>query len=447
MREVTSLLLEEIAHCPVVVACSREHPCSRVVDVQRDVALERHQVPEPWSGRLDEALILFISTSPAIARGEDYAVWSDPADATAGFFENRFGDGPRQIREGIYPPIPGRHSTTPLRSWIELKARAAELVDDPVAGVDYAVTYAVHCPTQGELGVRPAMTVCPERYLRRVIAAADRAHVLVAVGPHAGAALHEALGVGVYNDVRHVGPLRVEGRDRHVVYLDHFGGYGAVKQIADAVEADTLEAIRATLAERRVHLPADGPRGDRLAGGVAAPAEDPAAAVRAAFRELTASFDVGEARWLATSGRLAEVALSRAGWRLHQSVGERDADVLLFTNPTGLVVSGSRRALLCCDYAVVTAADMGRPHGLDRIIGWARERISRRDSGAVALAAIAVPAPVDRNGSVDGRALEDVAQPMTERLAALGPVDRFRVQDGRRGEPVPCLDIYLVGPR
>ncbi len=456
MREDTSLLLEEIARCPVVVSCKsgEDHPCSRVVAAQRAVGLRQHQVPEPWSGHLDEALVLFVGTSPAIARGEDYAVWSDPLDEVAGYFENRFGDGPRQVREGIYPPIPGRHSTTPLQSWVEVKSRAAELVVDPVPGVDYAVTYAVHCRTEGELGVRRAATVCPDRYLRRLVAAARRAHVIVALGPHAAAAVHDLLGVQIGNDVRHVGPVRVEGLDRHVLYLDHFGGYGAVKEVASAVDPFTLRAIRELLAAHRgsgatAATTGAGEAGDGVAAGSVgdgppSSSEDPLTSLRGAFHALTTSFDDGEPRWLATSGRLADATLSRAGWLLQRSVAERGIEVSLFANPTGLVMSDARRALVSCDYGVAFAADCLRPPGLDRVVKWALQQTLPRTGGAASLAALAVPAPVGEDGAVDGRVLDEVARALASRLRSRARVDWYRVQDRTSNGPVPCLDVYLI---
>ncbi len=446
MREDTALLLEEIARCPVVVSCKSgaDHPCSRVVDAQRDVGLPQHQVPEPWSGHLDEALVLFIGTSPAIARGEDYAVWSDPPQEVAGYFEDRFGDGPRQVRDGIYPPIPGRHSSTALQSWVEVKARAAELMADPVPGVDYAVTYAVHCRTEGELGVRRAATVCPDRYLRRIVAAARRAHVLVALGPHAAGAVHDVLGVGIGNDVRHVGPGRVVGLDRHVLYLDHFGGYGAIKDVAAAVDAYPLHEIRESLAAARAG--ADAPDEPSRGPWVRAPAAplDPVSSLRAAFHELASSFDAGEPRWLTTSGRLADAALSRAGWLLQRSVAGQGLEVLVFSNPTGLVVSDVRHALVSCDYAVVSATDCLHRSGADRVAEWALQQTLPRTGGAAALAALAVPAPLGEDGSLDGIALDDVAHALTSRLRQRARVDRYRVHDEGATGSVPCLDVYLV---
>lgn len=446
MREDSRLLLDEITHCPVLVSCKsgQEHPCSRVVDAQRDLALADHQVPEPWSGRLDEALVLFITTSPAIARGEDYAVWSDPPEAVAGYFQGRFGDGPRSVLDGVYPPIPGRHSTTPLQSWVELKARAAELVPAPVPGVDYAVTYAVHCRTEGELGVRRAVAVCPERYLRRLVAAAARARVLVVVGPHAATAVHGALGLRLRDDVRHLGPVPVEGLHRHVVFLDHFGGYGAIKEVAAAVDDRTLETIRHELAALRSpgaddsSPAAEQPRATQLPSF-----SDVLPSLQSALLAMTTSYDAGEAAWLAANGRLADAALSRVGWLLQSSLGAHGLDVTVLTNPTGLVVARGRRALLMCDYAVVPADRCRSPIEADELVDRTLQRAGRGDPGSCSLAALAVSAPVAGDGTVDTRALHDAAMALIPRLRTRADVHGYRVgaQDAR---PEAYLDVYLV---
>ena len=446
MREDTRALLEEIAHCPIVVSCKsgHEHPCGRVVDLQRDASLSKHQVPEPWSGHLDEALILFVGTGPAMARGEDYAVWSDPADEVADYFDGRFGDGPRQILDGVYPPIPGRHSATPLQSWVELKARAAELVEDPVPGVDYAVTYAVHCRTQGELGLRPAMTVCPDRYLRRVVAAARRAVVLIAVGPHAGAAVREVLGVAVSDDVRHAGPVHVEGLDRHVVYLDHFGGYGSAKEVATAVTAADFGMLRRALAAQRSGGDQSEPPAAAAPARTAAAPRDPASLVRAAFEELTAAFEDGEARWLAAAGRLHDVALTRVGWLVQKSVAGQGLDVVALGEATGFALRSGRRSLLWCDYAAVPATDCRSRRGADKVLQWALQRVRRRPDGDQVLAAVAVCPPVGGSGP-DGRGLDEVAAMLLPRVGLQLAVDRYRVEDASSALHPACLDVYLFG--
>jgi len=56
-------LLNEIARCPHVQFCiqnpSVEHPCRQVVFSQSPSTLNEYQVPEPWSGRIEQAPTCF----------------------------------------------------------------------------------------------------------------------------------------------------------------------------------------------------------------------------------------------------------------------------------------------------------------------------------------------------------------------------------------------------
>ena len=51
------------------------------------------QVPEPWSGNLEHAPILFLSSNPSISTAELYPRWEWPDEEIADFFGRRFGGG------------------------------------------------------------------------------------------------------------------------------------------------------------------------------------------------------------------------------------------------------------------------------------------------------------------------------------------------------------------
>jgi hypothetical protein len=51
------------------------------------------QVPEPWSGELEHALILILSSNPSISTAEIYPRWEWPDEEIADFFGRRFGGG------------------------------------------------------------------------------------------------------------------------------------------------------------------------------------------------------------------------------------------------------------------------------------------------------------------------------------------------------------------
>src|SRR5207245_8440907 len=108
--EAARRLLLEITRCPNVATCrsALDHPCAKVVGVQRKVPDADFRVPEPWNGSLARAPLLFVASNPSLddplgpprAR-EVYPTptWTE-AD-TADFFENRFGGGSRPWTLGL----------------------------------------------------------------------------------------------------------------------------------------------------------------------------------------------------------------------------------------------------------------------------------------------------------------------------------------------------------
>lgn len=116
-HEHVDQLLIEIARCLVVQLCldqpQRDHPCAEIVQSQRASSVADFQVPEPWSGPIGSAPILFLSSNPSISRSdppsdtdEEYpigfrAAWPD--DRIVDFFEGRFGGGQEEwIRRGVF---------------------------------------------------------------------------------------------------------------------------------------------------------------------------------------------------------------------------------------------------------------------------------------------------------------------------------------------------------
>src|SRR5579872_2451025 len=100
MKEESRQLALEIVGCPVVAAVLRgvESPCRSVVTFQKRPAAERW-VPEPWSGHLDSAPILFLSSNPSSGdpdepyRPDDLTA-SSGDEAILNTFDRAFDEGP-----------------------------------------------------------------------------------------------------------------------------------------------------------------------------------------------------------------------------------------------------------------------------------------------------------------------------------------------------------------
>lgn len=262
-------LLLEIAKCPVIRICREQpgstHPCAEIVGSQGAATMADFQVPEPWSGPIATAPILFVSSNPSISRSdppsdldEEYptgsgAAWPDAR--LVDFFEGRFGGGRKErIRDGIYYRrqngsfATGKHW---VRFWASAKARASEALGRPaVPGRDYAMTEVVRCKSRGERGVVAAARHCPDRYLGRTLSVAS-AGLLVCFGNVARDEVRRRYDLSTGHVL--VGPKEIGGRVRYVVFLPHPNRplpshRPGKKSLVAALTGDELTAVRSFLA-------------------------------------------------------------------------------------------------------------------------------------------------------------------------------------------------------
>jgi hypothetical protein len=253
-------LLLQIARCPMVARCLNgdlDHPCSRIVRSQ-GVNLSEFQSPEPWSGHLSVAPILFLSSNPSIgsASYDQYprATWDD--ESISAYFEHRFG-GHRlsSVDQGIYHISPGAaRAARGIRYWIAVRARAAELLgrspSQVVAGTDYALTEAVRCKSRSEFGVAEALATCVGEYLEPTLAASV-AQVIVVLGRVAKRAVCGMYGLEPDKLVH--GPILIGDRQRLVVFLPHPTGFARRKTFSGCLHPSELEQLRGWLRSPRHH--------------------------------------------------------------------------------------------------------------------------------------------------------------------------------------------------
>jgi hypothetical protein len=263
-------LLLEIAKCPVVQCCleqpERSHPCAEIVLSQGAATIADFQVPEPWSGPIATAPILFISSNPSISRSdppsdldEEYPTRSSttwPDARLVDSFDRRFGGGQEEwTRRGIFYRRKDGTFTSGnnwVRFWASAKERASEALGRPaVPGHDYAMTEVVRCKSKRERGVHAAACECPDRYLDRTLSVAN-AGLLICFGNFARDEMRRRYNLPTGHVL--VGPVEIAGRNRYVVFLPHPNRPLAAhrpekKKLIEALTADELTAVQSFLRE------------------------------------------------------------------------------------------------------------------------------------------------------------------------------------------------------
>jgi hypothetical protein len=248
-------LLPEIASCPIAAAIrsgeiAHSHPCSKIVSLQTG---QFFQVPEPWSGRIDTAPILFISSNPSIDSLEEYPNEFWDADRVADFFLNRFTSSAGWVKDGLYALRLDGSRSKYVRFWASARARTCEiLMKDKAAivpGIDFALTEVVHCKSRGEEGVVDALRFCSKRYLERILSI-TAAKLLVVHGKKAEAEVRECLASVIEPQLEKQNLVKVDNREKLIAFLPHPNERGSNKSLIENMGSDGLEFIRAFVAAK-----------------------------------------------------------------------------------------------------------------------------------------------------------------------------------------------------
>ncbi|WP_263375720.1 uracil-DNA glycosylase family protein [Granulicella aggregans] len=248
-------LLGEISHCPVVREIrlgnsTSSCACRQIVSVQTGADF---QVPEPWSGQIDIAPLLFISSNPSIDEHEDYPYASWEFSKTADFFSNRFALASGWVKDGLYPrQIDGSWSKDWVRFWASARGRSREILQRKIEpGIDFALTEVVHCKSRREYGVSEARDECANRYLQRVISV-SAAKLLIVYGKQAEGVVRRHFGPAMTALGHGLSLILIGDRPRMLVFLPHPNERGSKKTVESNVGTKGLTLIRAHVKGRDV---------------------------------------------------------------------------------------------------------------------------------------------------------------------------------------------------
>jgi hypothetical protein len=245
-------LLLHIARCDeaqaLVSSPLRPSPCFKVVSSQGAKCWADFQVPEPWSGHIQTAPILFLSSNPSISQVEDYPAGTAGNSLLWDFFDNRF-DG-HWVQDGIRPRLQDGSYGKAVPYWSHMRNRAEELLGRVARpGVDYALAEIVHCKSSMASGVPEALTPCSVRYLSRLLACSG-AKVVVLVGKKAMNHWNAQSGNKAVPVREGTGLQPVFGRERWVVYLPAPASFEKDKKFAARLSPGTLANLRELLLSR-----------------------------------------------------------------------------------------------------------------------------------------------------------------------------------------------------
>lgn len=240
-------LIDEIVHCPHARQCredsTAENPCRTIVDSQNTI--NEFQVPEPWSGQIAKAPLLFLSSNPSIGMGGVYPTWNWSSSDVEEYFTYRFRGGRQQwIIDGTKSLLQDGTYSHAIRFWAAVRKRAIELFQrDVTPGVDYALTEIVHCKSRKEIGVKEAQQQCVNMYLRWVLEFAG-AVAIVVLGVRAKQAIQSQFKIEHKTSISE--SIEIGGRERLFAFLPHPNAH-KVRSFEKCFSKDELDRLGALL--------------------------------------------------------------------------------------------------------------------------------------------------------------------------------------------------------
>jgi len=242
-------LLHEIVHCPHARKCledlATENPCCEIVGYQRPLDLDEFQVPEPWSGHIEQAPILFLSSNPSIGSDEVYPTWYWSDNDIDDYFSYRFGGGQKDwIMNGTKSLLRDGTYSHAVKFWAAVRQRAIELLQRDVnPGTDYALTEIVHCKSPAEIGVTQAQDQCVDAYLLRTLEL-SRAKVIVVLGARARQVIQSQFKISSTASISE--SIKIGSHERFFAFLPHSNAR-SYRSFARCLQDDELERLRASL--------------------------------------------------------------------------------------------------------------------------------------------------------------------------------------------------------
>ena len=214
-------LFKDIACCENVCdyfnGKPKENPCGEIIrsqfglydctynynNFQNDCSNFKNyfQIPEPWSGHIDKAPLLFLGSNPSIDAIEYYPRFGEICCSNSkqgeelplfdgkpliDFYNERFEKNTEKKDWSKY-----WKGAEDIASWLYDKKNSNNN-GEVIPGCDYALSEVVHCKSTDEEGIKKALEECSGKYLERLLGISP-AKVVVVLGKPAKDALGKYL--------------------------------------------------------------------------------------------------------------------------------------------------------------------------------------------------------------------------------------------------------------
>ena len=201
----------------------KNHPCHKVVDWQADkhgtqiteVLGSKLHRPEPWTGDLESAKILFLSSNPSFNPVENYPNWNSNQwtdDEISSFGAERFSiseerkfgatDSRIKTKQDRTIGFSGERSSK-VHHWTWVRRYAAFVLGKEISNVsaisDYVMTELVHCKSPHEEGVLEALSHCVDQWFGEIMDISPASLIFV-TGAKAAEAVTQIYGEKIPSD-------------------------------------------------------------------------------------------------------------------------------------------------------------------------------------------------------------------------------------------------------
>ena len=183
---MTINLLNDICYCQNFLN-NNQQVCKSINDFQNQfygADSGVRQLPEPWSGDIINAPVLFISSNPSFSENELYPNSAWPVNITRDFFINRFKNRGIEFSWVWNHKVLHKNGNRgrAVNYWSSIKKRAEELCQrEVIPGTDYSMTELTHCKSTGQTGVLQALNECAQNHISRILKI-SHAQVIIGIG-------------------------------------------------------------------------------------------------------------------------------------------------------------------------------------------------------------------------------------------------------------------------